>query len=133
MGVVIHHQASGDFAAQVKAAARGDQLPQGLLQGGEGGSHQATGGDGGEGIAEVVAAGHGQQQLAEMLAVFQVVGAAAVAIEAEWHRPEAQLLGAGLLLQAPPVVGLEVLAQHRTIVVGQHLLAVGGEATHGGH
>ena len=116
MGVVVHHLAAMPVAAVIEAPARGLQAGDRLAQIGETHRLQPTGGDGSRRIAEVVATGQGQLDLANQLAVLVPVGQGAVPLFPAGDRREGHRLGAG---DRPPVIGLELVPQHRAVAVGQ--------------
>ena len=116
MGVVVHHLAAMPVAAVIEAPARGLQAGDRLAQIGETHRLQSTGGDGSRRIAEVVTTGQGQLDLANKLAVLIPVGQGAVPLFPAGDRREGHRLGAG---DRPPVIGLELVPQHRAVAVGQ--------------
>ena len=72
----------------------------------------------------------GQLDLADWLAVLVPVGQGAIALFLAGDGREAHPLGA---IDRPPVIGLELVAQHRAVAIGQQLASPRGKPLKGGH
>ena len=116
-------------AAVVEAAAGGLQPLHRPAQFRKRHAVQPAGGHGGHRIAEVVQPGQRQRETPHGDAVFVEGGHGAVAVQLLRDGGKGHAFG---VADRPPMAGLELLPQDRTVAVGQQLLAAAAEALHGG-